>query len=163
MRKWIYVRSGESLWQNKEGNKNKGHEQDGKNKPKNAGRNFTDGRKINYWWFSSKKNLFEFTKKKKYVFFLMNESNVYDSKFIFKMEKTKNDLNFQKFADGKTKRRREDQQKFLLPPLFLSLLLSTVAVSQLFFFFIIMCYIYFFFLFIHVTYHSFILLNINVA
>ena len=84
-------------------------------------------------------------RKRSMFFFLMNESNVYDSKFIFKMEKTKNDLNFQKFADGKTKRRREDQQKFLLPPLFLSLLLSTVAVSQLFFFFIIMCYIYIYF------------------
>ena len=143
------------MWQNKEGNKNKEHEQDGKNKPKNAGRNFTDGRKINYWWFSSKKNLFEFTKKKKYVFFLMNESNVYDSKFIFKMEKTKNDLNFQKFADGKTKRRREGQQKFLLGPLFLSLLLFYCdCFSSLFLFYYYMFYIYF--LFIHVTRSFFI-------
>ena len=37
-------------------------------------------------------------RKRSMFFFLMNESNVYDSKFIFKMEKTKNDLNFQKFG-----------------------------------------------------------------
>ena len=89
-------------------------------------------------------------RKRSMFFFLMNESNVYDSKFIFKMEKTKNDLNFPK-KNLPTAKRKEDvriNKSFCCRPSFFPFFfLLWLFLSSFSFLLLCVIYIFFFYLF----------------
>ena len=154
------------MWRNKEGNKNKGHEQDGKINQRMQ-RVILPTEKNKLLMIQFQKEFILISQSKRSVFFLffffiLNESNFYDSKFISKRRKTKNDLNFQSLPTAKWKEDVRVNKSFCCRPSFFLFFFSTVTASQFFFFFIIICFIYIFYSFMLLDRFLF-LLNNNLA
>ena len=91
------------MWRNKERNKNKGHEQNGKiNQRMQRVILPTEENKLLMIQFQKEFILISQSKRSMLFFFcILNESYFYDSKFISKRRKTKNDLNFQSLPTAK--------------------------------------------------------------